>query len=410
MLAIKNNIMAVNTARQLGKSYDALATSVERLSSGLRINSAKDDAAGLAVRELIRADVAVLNQGARNARDGISMLQVAEGALGTMDDILIRMSELAEQAATDSYSSEQRGIMNNEFQQLIDEIDRIAGNTSFNSINLLAADANGSVPEYEIHIGTDDTVTVSGGDMSADGLDIGGAREAATAENWVGSNTATFIEEDGGDANGGQVNFAFANQDSIDVLLASNTTYNVTEFAALVNVQSQGTTEAYDAASVVYDASTGSYSVKIEANEVGATHTLTVTETNAGASDVEWGDGTDVDAAPGNDFTLQTGGGTNISIDSKATALTALTAVTSAIETKDTTRAKLGYLMNRLQAAAAVIDIQSENLQAAESRISDVDVATEMAALTRTQVLAQAGISMLSQANQMPQMALKLLG
>ncbi|HHH76040.1 MAG TPA: flagellin, partial [Phycisphaerae bacterium] len=108
MLAIKNNLMAEIAARQLGKNYDALSTSVSRLSSGLRINSASDDAAGMAVRELIRADIATLRQGSRNANDAISMLQTAEGALSVVDDMLIRMKELAEQAATESYSNDQR--------------------------------------------------------------------------------------------------------------------------------------------------------------------------------------------------------------------------------------------------------------------------------------------------------------
>ena len=137
MLVIKNNLMAVNAARNLGVNYDALAKSVERLSSGMRINSAKDDAAGLAVRELMRADVAVLKQGSRNANDGISMLQTMEGAMATIDELLVRMKELAEQASTGSYSSAQRTIMNNEFNQMSSEIDRIAADTQFNSIHLL---------------------------------------------------------------------------------------------------------------------------------------------------------------------------------------------------------------------------------------------------------------------------------
>src|SRR5512147_1924764 len=132
MLAIKNNIMAGNAARHLGKAYDSLSKSVERLSSGLRINGAKDDAAGLAVRELVRADVAVLKQGSRNVADGISLLQTMEGAMAVIDSALIRMKELAEQAATGSYSSSQRTIMNNEFQQMAAEITRIAGDTKFN--------------------------------------------------------------------------------------------------------------------------------------------------------------------------------------------------------------------------------------------------------------------------------------
>ncbi|MBW8036299.1 MAG: flagellin, partial [Planctomycetes bacterium] len=167
MLAIKNNIMAANAARHLGKSYDSLATSVERLASGLRINSAKDDAAGMAVRELIRADIAVLQQGSRNAQDGISMLQTMEGAMAVMDDNLIRMKELAEQAATGSYSSAQRVIMNAEFAEMASEIDRIAGSTEFNQTNLIN---NSST--VDIHVGTTDKITITGQDMTTSTLGI----------------------------------------------------------------------------------------------------------------------------------------------------------------------------------------------------------------------------------------------
>jgi flagellin len=270
MLAIKNNIMAESAARHLGRSYHALAQSVERLSSGLRINSAKDDAAGLAVRELMRADIAVLKQGSRNAQDAISMLQTMEGALASIDNILIRMKELAEQAATDSYSPQQRTIMNNEYQQMIEEIDRIATTTDFNSINML----NSAGGINTIHFGTDSLIDVSSVDVRSTALGINSA----------------------------------------------------------------------------------------------VTNILT---------------------APA--------------------ARTALTLVDEAINLKDSARAMFGYMMNRLESTNEVLNIQSENLMASESRISDVDVATEMAALTRNQVLAQAGISMLAQANTMPQMALTLL-
>jgi flagellin len=271
MLAIKNNIMADNAARHLGRSYNRLANSIERLSSGLRINGAKDDAAGLAVRELMRADIAVLKQGNRNAQDAISMLQTMEGATAVIDSALIRMKELAEQAATGSYSEQQRNIMNNEFQQMIAEIDRISTTTQFNSINML---------------------------NSASGV-----------------NTIHFGENS-----------------SIDV--------------ASVDVQSAA---LFDSASI---------------NIAGAN-------------------------------------GTN--------AIAALSEVTTAIQRKDSARASLGYMMNRLESTNEVLGIQAENMMASESRISDVDVASEMAALTRNQVLAQAGVSMLSQANSMPQMALNLL-
>jgi len=270
MLAIKNNIMAANAARHLGMSYDNLAQSVERLSSGLRINSAKDDAAGLAVRELMRADIAVLQQGARNALDGISMLQTFEGAMGTIDEALVRMKQLAEQAATGSYSTAQRAIMDNEFDEMASEINRIAGATTFNGNTLL------------------------------------------------NSATASIA-----------IQFGAATTDKVDIT------------------------------------------------------------------------GCDVTSATLNLSTA--------SIGTVASAQAALATIATAITTKDTARARFGYKMNRLESSISVINNQAENMMAAESRISDVDVATEMAKMTRTQVLAQAGVAMLAQANSVPQMALSLL-
>ncbi len=277
MLAIKNNIMAENAARHLGTNYDMLAKSVERLSSGLRINTAKDDAAGLAVRELMRADIAMLEQGSRNARDGISMLQTMEGALAAIDNILVRMKELAEQAATGSYSSAQRRIMHMEFQQMSMEIDRIANRTEFNTVKLL----NSGSSSVTVHFSQD--------------------------------------------SNG--------NDSQIDVS----------------GVDVRRTTLGLDS------------------------------------------------------------GTSGVSLNSAVSAQAALTSVNSAIETKDSARAMFGYMMNRLEYTDTVLNITRENTLASESRVSDVDVATEMAAMTKNQVLAQAGISMLSQANSMPQMAMQLL-
>ena len=270
MLTIKNNLMAANAARHLGVSYDSLAKSVERLSSGLRINSAKDDAAGLAVRELMRADIAVLQQGARNAMDGISMVQTFEGAMGTMDEALVRMKQLAEQAATGSYSNAQRTIMDNEFDEMAAEINRIAGATEFLGNKLL----NSATATVSIQFGaaTTDKVDILGCDMRSSALGLAAA-----------------------------------------------------------------------------------------------------------------------------------------SLTTAASAQAALATITTAITSKDTARARFGYKMNRLESTISVINNQTENLMAAESRISDVDVATEMAIMTRTQVLAQAGVAMLSQANTVPQMALSLL-
>lgn len=270
MLSIKSNIIAVNAFRHLGINYGSLAKSIERLSSGVRINSAKDDAAGLAVRELMRADIAVLHQSIRNALDGISMLQTMEGAMGTIDEALIRMRQLAEQAVTGSYSVSQRALMNNEFAEMGSEINRIAGATTYNYNTLL----NSATASISIRFGVNptDVVTVTGCDMTSSAL---------------GLKTA-----------------------SIDTIL---------------NAQS------------------------------------------------------------------------------------ALAIVTTAIITKDTARAMFGYKMRHLDRAISVMNNYAENLMAAESRISDVDVATEMAKLTKTKVLTQAGVSMLAQAYTVPQMALNLL-
>jgi flagellin-like hook-associated protein FlgL len=155
-LIINHNMPAMNAARNLGMIYDRLSVSTQRLSSGLRINSAADDAAGLAIREQMRADIAVLNQGLRNAADGISMIQTAEGALSVIDEKLTRMKELAEQASTGTYTTAQRDIMNSEYQAMAAEIDRIANATDFNGIKLL----DGSISNLhggdglKIHFGT----------------------------------------------------------------------------------------------------------------------------------------------------------------------------------------------------------------------------------------------------------------
>ena len=162
-LVINHNMMAANAARNLGSSYNDLATSVRRLSSGLRVGSSADDAAGLAIRELMRADISALNQGVRNANDAISLIQTADGALGVIDEKLIRMKELAEQAATGTYNSDQRLMIESEYQAMASEITRIANSTDFNGVHLLngnlsGADHNGSgltsTGKLKVHFGT----------------------------------------------------------------------------------------------------------------------------------------------------------------------------------------------------------------------------------------------------------------
>ena len=296
-LSIYNNLMANNAQRNLTSAYGKLGKSVQRLSSGLRVNSAADDAAGLAIRELMRAEIAGLNQGVRNANDAISLIQTADGALGVIDEKLIRMKELAEQAATGTYNSSQRAMIDSEYQQMASEITRIAMSTDFNGIKLL--DGNLS---SETHAGS------GGGD---NGLDSTGRLK---------------------------VHFGTTNSSAEDY-----------------------------------------YYIQIG----------TATASALGVGNSAAGDGA--------------------TVSTQEAAQKALNAVTNAINSKDNIRAHLGALQNRLENTVSVLQIQAENLQAAESRISDTDVALEMTNFVRNQILTQAAVSMLSQANSLPQMALSLI-
>ncbi|MDR1921365.1 MAG: flagellin, partial [Candidatus Adiutrix sp.] len=196
-LVINNNLMAANASRNLGTSYNRLATSTQRLSSGLRINSAADDAAGLAIREMMRADIAVTQQGIRNAADAISLIQTADGALGVIDEKLIRMKELAEQAATGTYTTVQRDIINSEYQAMAREIDRIANATNFNGLKLL----DGSINQQ--HGGQGLKVHFGVGNNAAEDyyfVNIGDARATSSTGLRVGGDARNDIWAQGGAA------------------------------------------------------------------------------------------------------------------------------------------------------------------------------------------------------------------
>ena len=293
-LVINHNMMAMNATRNLNDAYSRLATSTRRLSSGLRVGTAADDAAGLAIRELMRAEIATLNQGVRNANDAISLIQTADGALGVIDEKLIRMKELAEQAATGTYNSDQRLMIESEYQAMASEITRIATATDFNGIHLL----NG---------------TLSSGTHDGSGMTSTGKMK---------------------------VHFGSANDSAEDY-----------------------------------------YYIQIG--------TSTASALGVGNQAV----GTD-----------------GRTISTQEAAQKALVAVTNAVVSKDKIRAHLGALQNRLENTVSNLTTQAENLQAAESRISDVDVATEMTKFVRNQILTQSSVAMLSQANSMPKMAMQLIG
>jgi len=317
-LVINHNLMALDTTRNLNTAYSNLSTSVQRLSSGLRINSAADDAAGLAIRESMRSDIASLNQGIRNAQDGISLIQTAEGALGVIDEKLIRMKELAEQASTGTYTNAQRLIIHSEFSAMAAEIDRIATATDFNGVKLL-----------------DGNVSLGGtnGHWSANNTWINDEGIWTNSSGWKEANG---VADANGNITGGlKIHFGSGNSRSEDY-----------------------------------------YFVRIG--------DLRTSALGIGSSD--------------------------IAVSTQHSAQLALEKITTAMMRKENARASLGAIQNRLENTISNLSIQAENLQAAESRISDVDVASEMTEFVKNQILTQSSVAMLSQANSLPQLAMQLIG
>jgi len=287
LMIINHNLMAMNTHRQLGINNTATSKSMEKLSSGFRINRAGDDAAGLAISEKMRGQIRGLKQAMRNAQDGISLIQTAEGALSETHAILQRMRELAVQAATDTNTMTDRKELQKEINQLLDEIDRIGNNTEFNTQKLL----DGTYSAKKIHIGANEgqNMDITIGDMRTDVL--GGS----------GSGTISSLRVD------------------------------------------------------------------------------------------------DVDNATSGGVLTQSG------------ANAAITIINRAIEQVSAERSKLGAIQNRLEHTIANLGTSAENLQAAESRIRDLDMAEEIMAFTKNSILQQAATAMLAQANQQPQTVLQLL-
>ncbi|MUM76694.1 flagellin [Pseudodesulfovibrio sp. F-1] len=306
-LVINHNLMAMNAQRNLTDHYGRLGVSTRRLSSGLRVGTAADDAAGLAIRELMRSEISSLHQGIRNAADAISLIQTADGALQVIDEKLIRMKELAMQASTGTYNSDQRLIIDSEYQAMCSEINRIAMATDFNGIYLL------------------------NGNLSGDpGVDHNGRGLAPTGPLKIHFGTGNDCAED------------------------------------YYYVAIQGSTSS------AFGLGHGA-AIKTE----GATWE----EQNAGKA-----------------------------ISTQALAQAAMAAINDAIISKDKIRANLGSMQNRLENTITNLEIQAENLQAAESRISDVDVAQEMTEFVRNQIMTQSAVAMLAQANSLPRMAMQLIG
>ena len=390
-LAINHNIMALMAGNNLMRSYSALSKSVNKLSSGLRIKSSADDAAGLAIRELMRSDVAVLNQGIRNANDAVSMLQTMDGAASVIDEKLIRMKELAEQAATGTYSSEQRSIMNDEFDAMRSEIERIAQATDFNGVKML----NGSaVATQTVYVTADASVPAASAFISA-------FTDFASGDTL----TVTYTDHNG---TTGTLTSSLSAGDS------------VTEVISWLNSQSAttGLTAEYSSADMritFTDTTPGESYADIELTDGTETYAGTVgTEGQSDDIKIHFGTGNDSSEdyyyVNKQNMTANGLGLSGLSIATQALAQSALTQIDDAIIQKDTARAHFGAMMNRLQNTVTNLTIQAENVQAAESQISDVDVAFEMTNFINLQIKSQAAVAMLAQANMLPQLAMSLIG
>ena len=393
-MRIQHNISAINTARQLSTNETNISTNLQRLSSGYRINSAADDAAGLAISEKMRSQINGLDQSENNAEDGISLVKTGEGNLNETSSILQRMNELALESSNGTYQNgTDRTSLQKELTALQTEIDRISTSANFNQISLL----DGSLSNEGADIRTSDMVTtytdgdvastasvtldfngLSGKDLIGKTLKVGGTiyefeDEATTVK---GSSTNTKItvaaEATAGDI-AAAVSVATAAADAASGSI-------ITVAASAMGTYGDQLIREGSAEGVIFQIGTNSTSDQ----RVG----LTVSDMNASALGV---------------------GNKDISIESQSQALDAIAKIKTAINTVSSTRADFGALENRLDHTVNNLSTTSENLTSAESRIRDVDMSSEMVDLTKNQILEQAATAMLAQANTQPQGVLQLL-
>ncbi|NLK09228.1 MAG: flagellin [Firmicutes bacterium] len=408
-MRINNNIMALNAHRQLGANQANAAKSMEKLSSGFRINRAGDDAAGLAISEKMRGQIRGLTQAARNAQDGISLIQTAEGALNETHAILQRMRELATQSATDTNTEVDRGEIQKEIDQLAAEISRIADTTEFNTQTLM--DGNFAA---KFHIGANQgqSVDLDINAMDAKSLKVNGEIYELAQASGEGSPLENFMEGvEVRSRTGEKVEIKVTDLLTDDNPAVEKTTAKVEGNAedgyTITVTLAQAAGDGEDAGAVT---ATHRDVLKVLQNvggEAGLFFTVTddFDPSEAATEDAVELDltGTDVWDTPNTDTA-------GINVSSQKMADAAITAINDAIEYVSAERSKLGAMQNRLEHTIANLGTSAENLQAAESRVRDLDMAEEIMAFTKNSILQQAATAMLAQANMAPQSVLQLLG
>jgi len=394
-MRINTNIEALNAQRNLSVTANAFASSVEKLSSGLRINRAADDAAGLAISEKLTAQVTGLNQAQRNAQDGISMVQTAEGALNEVHSMLQRIRELAVEASNSTLSSSDAATVSNEITALRAEINRIAGATTFNGQFLTTGALSVAQAGGGVAVGTALNTTVN---ATVAAVDVSGAKASTTYT--ITSQAGGKVTLSDGAGNSQQITLgATIGASGTETLNFGNMGVKIT---VVGNAAKTGADLATDLAglgapTVVTGAGAGA-NFQVGANAGDA---LQVSFANAAMSAAGYGTlSADIDS-----FVTATGTGTGII----AAAQQLITSSDTGIAYISTTRGNLGAVENRLSHTVASVSVASENLDASRSRIQDLDVAAEMVNFTKTQILQQAGTAILAQANSAPQNVLTLL-
>ncbi|WP_457572974.1 flagellin [Desulfolithobacter sp.] len=492
-LTINTNVASLNAQRNLSKTQLDLSRSMERLSSGLRINSAKDDAAGLAISDRMTAQIRGLNQAARNANDGISLAQTAEGAMQESTNILQRMRELAVQAANATNSAADRAALQAEVNQLKSEMNRIANSTTFNGLNIL--DGTFVSQQFQVGPNANETIGVSIQSMAADDLGryafeaanttanqgTGTPSTAATAApsiNTINDQTLTIngskgpatVSITGGDtaytiankitdtaaetgvtatarteatlsglSDAGQVTLTIGSGGNTATVYASVASGDLSELATVINAQSgtTGVSATVSGGTLTLVQAEGKDIILEDFTHTTSGATITVTGASGNSTDLTTGgdDSTRVSgtiefsspesytvsssiSAASGSILNQAADATEIpdmeevsqvDISTVENANDAIKIIDAALDKIDAQRGDLGALQNRFESTIANLQNVAENLTAARSRIRDADIAQETSEMTKANILQQAGVSILTQANQTPQLALQLL-
>jgi flagellin len=386
-MQINTNIAANNSYRNLSNTQNDLSKSLEKLSSGLRINRAADDAAGLAISEGLRSQVGGLTVAARNAQDGISVIQTAEGSLTEVHSILQRMRDLAVQAGNDSNNADSRKAITTEAKALNDELTRISQTTNFNGIQLL----DGTNSSLKFQVGAD------GDAASQIAVSLGGANVktiATTLANGATAATGTSFAIASVPAIGGPATFTST---------ANGVATTATTGAAFGAVGSFASVDAY-ADALRADANfSANFTVSVTKDANGGGNGIVVSALNGGVVSATTDPAGLVEGAAGSGVT----GG--VKFDTAVNAQAAVALIDAQITKVSSARSELGASQNRFESTIKSLSVSKENLTAAESRIRDTDMAEEMVKFTRANILSQAGTAMLAQANQSNQGVLQLL-